>query len=190
MPSADKTEGIVSHLFQVLWYLNDNAERFLLVFFYSYIMLVVGLEVVRRYLLSYSSMWGGETATYMFVYLSWVGMSWAAYKRNHIRISLLDQLSSTRQKTWLYLFSDVCMLLFGYFSILYTIPLLQNTLNYGRTMSGLSVDFIFFQVAIPLGIGLFIIRVAQRTYHDIRALRGDEPLYEGEPIFQIEGQND
>jgi TRAP-type C4-dicarboxylate transport system permease small subunit len=150
-------------------------------------MLVVGIEVVRRYLLSYSSLWGGETATYMFVYLSWVGMSWAAYKRNHIRISLLYQLSSTKQKTWLYLLSDVCMLLFGYFSILYTIPLLQNTLNYGRTMSGLPFNFIFFQIAIPLGMGLFLIRVAQRTYHDIRALQGDEPLYEGEQIFQMEG---
>lgn len=189
MPFRDEKAGTSRQASQILQYINGNAERFLLIFFYTYIMLVVGIEVVRRYLLSYSSLWGGETATYLFVYLSWVGMSWAAYKRNHIRISLIYQLSSTKSKVRLYLLSDVCMLLFGFFAISYTIPLIQNTLQYGRTISGLPFNFLFFQIAIPIGVGLFMIRVTQRTYHDLQALRGKEPLYEGEPIFQM-GESD
>ena len=40
--------------------LDDNAERWLLLGFYAMIVATIVVEVVRRFVLSYSSIWGEE----------------------------------------------------------------------------------------------------------------------------------
>ena len=55
--------------------LDDNAERWLLLVFYAMIVATIVVEVVRRFVLSYSSLWGEEIARYAFIYLAWVGAS-------------------------------------------------------------------------------------------------------------------
>ena len=54
---------------------NEDGERWLLLWFYSFIVMVIFIEVVRRFVLSYSSVWGEETARYAFIYLVWIGAS-------------------------------------------------------------------------------------------------------------------
>ena len=51
--------------------LDKNAERWLLLLFYVLIVMTIGVEVVRRFVLSYSSTWGEEVARYSFIYLAW-----------------------------------------------------------------------------------------------------------------------
>ena len=55
--------------------LDDNAERWLLLIFYGMIVATIVVEVVRRFVLSYSSIWGEEIARDAFIYLAWVGAS-------------------------------------------------------------------------------------------------------------------
>jgi TRAP-type C4-dicarboxylate transport system permease small subunit len=42
--------------------LNRDGERWLLLVLYSFIVYVIFIEVVRRFVLLYSSVWGEETA--------------------------------------------------------------------------------------------------------------------------------
>ena len=72
--------------------LDDNAERWLLLGFYAMIVATIVVEVVRRFVLSYSSIWGEEIARYAFIYLAWVGASAAVKERAHIRIDVLASL--------------------------------------------------------------------------------------------------
>jgi len=55
--------------------LDANAERWMLLGFYGMIVATIVVEVVRRFVLSYSSIWGEEIARYAFIYLAWVGVS-------------------------------------------------------------------------------------------------------------------
>ena len=55
--------------------LDENAERWMLLGFYGMIVATIVVEVVRRFVLSYSSIWGEEIARYAFIYLAWVGAS-------------------------------------------------------------------------------------------------------------------
>src|SRR3546814_2985083 len=54
---------------EVLSWLDENAERWMLLFLYSFIVLVIAIEVLRRFVLMYSSVWGEEAARYAFIYL-------------------------------------------------------------------------------------------------------------------------
>ncbi len=53
--------------------IDGDGERWLLLWLYGYIVMVIFIEVFRRFVLSYSSVWGEETARYAFVYLVWIG---------------------------------------------------------------------------------------------------------------------
>ena len=87
--------------------LDRDGERWLLLWLYSYIVMVIFLEVIRRFVLSYSSVWGEETARYAFVYLVWIGAAAAVRERAHIRIDVITNVVGRRGTALLYILSDV-----------------------------------------------------------------------------------
>lgn len=163
--------------------LNENAERYLIYVAYTYLMFIVIAEVLRRFLLDFSSLWGNATAQYMFIYLTYIGMSWAAHKRTHIRIDVIYSYVSDRVEDYLYLFSDVMMLLFAVIAIKFTLPIIRTSIRYNSQTQALRMNRAFFQFAVLLGFGMFAIRVLQRTYGDIRDIRAGRHVFKGEEIF-------
>src|SRR3546814_18317575 len=69
--------------------LERDDERWLLLVLYTFIVCVIFIEVLRRFVLLYSSVWGEETARYTFIYLVWIGAASAVRERAHIRIDVL-----------------------------------------------------------------------------------------------------
>ena len=69
--------------------LDANGERWLLLPLYALIVITIFVEVFRRFVLSYSSIWAEEIARYAFIYVSWIGASAAIKNRAHIRIDVI-----------------------------------------------------------------------------------------------------
>ena len=163
--------------------LDDNAERWLLLVFYAMIVATIVVEVVRRFVLSYSSIWGEEIARYAFIYLAWVGASAAVKDRAHIRIDVLLHYLSSRGKAAVYLFGDVCMLGLAVLALYTAIESLQISLRFGSVTHGLRISLAWFLAAVPLGFSLMIYRLAQSIRRDLGDLRRGRPVYEGERMF-------
>ena len=53
--------------------INQNAERWALLVFYTMLVATMFIEVLRRELFAYSSIWGEEIVRYSFIYLAWIG---------------------------------------------------------------------------------------------------------------------
>ena len=164
-------------------YLNNNAERILLLILYTYIVFIIGAEVFRRFVLNMSSIWGSESARYMFIYLTWIGASWGVHKRLHIRIDIIHGYVSERTTGLLYIIGDIMMLVFSVTTVYVTIPLIQNSINFNTVSQGLRMNLAFFQMAIPLGMGLLMIRVLQKLSQDIKDVKNGRPVYRGETLF-------
>src|SRR3546814_17855783 len=92
---------------EVLSWLDENAERWMLLFLYSFIVLVIAIEVLRRFVLMYSSVWGEEAARYAFLYLVWIGAAVAVRDRAHIRIAVLTHLLPPRGSALFYLLGEL-----------------------------------------------------------------------------------
>lgn len=90
--------------------LNQNAERWALLFFYVLLVTTMFIEVLRREIFSYSSIWGEELVRYSFIYLAWIGAASAVRERAHIRIDVLMHYLSARAKALVYIFGDLVML--------------------------------------------------------------------------------
>lgn len=163
--------------------LDDNAERWLLLGFYAMIVATIVVEVVRRFVLSYSSIWGEEIARYAFIYLAWVGASAAVKDRAHIRIDVLLHYLPNRGKAAIYLFGDFCMLGLAVLALYTAIESLQISIKFGSVTHGLRISLAWFLAAVPLGFSLMIYRLGQSIRRDLDDLRRGRPVYEGARMF-------
>jgi C4-dicarboxylate transporter, DctQ subunit len=165
--------------------IDENGERWLLLVFYCTIVAAIAVEVLRRFLLSYSSLWGEEVARYAFIYLAWVGASAAIHERAHIRIDLLVQSAPPRLKAALNIFADLCTLLLALICLYWSIVPVLTSLEFGSVTHGLRISLAWFLVAVPLGFLLMVFRLCQNlrrdvgdlvagrvTVHDVQLLHG------------------
>ena len=164
--------------------LDENAERWMLLGFYAMIVATIVVEVVRRFVLSYSSIWGEEIARYAFIYLAWVGASAAVKDRAHIRIDVLMHYISTRAKAAIYLLGDFCMLIMAVLALYTALESIGVSLRFGSVTHGLRISLAWFLAAVPLGFALMLYRLLQSIWRDLGDLRHGREVYEGKKMFE------
>ncbi|MGB5561528.1 MAG: TRAP transporter small permease [Sedimenticolaceae bacterium] len=181
LKAHSRTGGIVVRY--ILKQIDQNLERWLLLVFYSMIVMTIGTEVVRRFVLSYSSIWGEEIARYAFIYLVWIGVSAAVRDRAHIRIDVVMQFLSARGKALIYLFGDFVMLAVALLALFYSFETLMTSIKFGSVTHGLRIDQAWFLAAVPFGFTLTCFRLVQSIWRDGGDLRRGRPVYEGARLF-------
>jgi TRAP-type C4-dicarboxylate transport system permease small subunit len=151
--------------------LDRDGERWLLLVFYIYIVAVIFIEVLRRFLLDYSSIWGEETARYAFIYLVWIGAAAAVRDRAHIRIDVLLTFLPPRVRTAIFLLGD--LLMGGLAAVIFYLSIdpFLSSIRYGSVTDGLRVLRAWVLFAVPFGFGLLLLRVVQSIVCDIADLR-------------------
>jgi len=163
--------------------IDRNGERWLLLFFYATIIAVIAVDVVRRFVLSYSSVWGEEMARYAFIYLTWIAAAYAVRDRVHIRIDALVQFLPTRGRALAWLLSDAATLVFAIFALHLSIEPVLTSLKFGSVTPGLGVSQAWFLAAVPLGFACIVLRVLQSMRRDLKDLKAGRPPFEGHKLF-------
>lgn len=163
--------------------MDNGFEQWFMLGFYSYIVAVVIIEVIRRFVLHYSSIWGEETARFAFVYLVWIGAAAAIKERSHIRIDVLFHLIPKSVSQYLYVFGEFVTLLFACIAIYYSTESVLGSIHFDSLTSGLRINQAWFTAAVPIGFTLIIIRLLQRIYRDIADIKAGRDIYTGESMF-------
>lgn len=168
---------------RILDALNRNAERWLLLVFYVMLVVTMFVEVLRRELMSYSSIWGEEIVRYAFIYLAWVGAAAAVRERGHIRIDVITQYVGRRVKAVLYIFGDLVMFAVAVIAFYWSLEAVLVSAEFGSVTHGLRISQVWFLSAVPIGFGLVIFRLVQSLLRDVNDLRSGRPVYEGDKLF-------
>lgn len=166
--------------------LDKNVERWALLIFYTMLVITMAVEVLRRELFAYSSVWGEEVVRYSFIYLAWIGASAAVKDRAHIRIDVLYNFVSFRAKAVLYMLSDLVMLGVALIAFYFSIESVWIAFKFGSVTHGLRTSLALFLAAVPIGFGLMCIRIVQSMLRDLRHIREGAPVYEGATLFESE----
>jgi TRAP-type C4-dicarboxylate transport system permease small subunit len=169
---------------QFLKQLDRNGERWLLLVLYSFIVYAIFIEVVRRFVLLYSSVWGEETARYAFIYLVWIGAAAAVRDRAHIRIDVLIHYLPPRGGALLYLFGDVLTAVLACMAIYWSLDPVLVSIKFGNVTDGLRIVRAWFLIAVPLGFSLIMYRLVQSIVRDIGDLKAGRPVYAGRKLFE------
>ena len=168
---------------RVLQALNQNAERWALLVFYVMLVLTMFIEVVRRELFAYSSIWGEEIVRYSFIYLAWIGAAAAVKERGHIRIDVLMQYVGPRVKALLYIFGDLVMFAVAAVAVYWSFETVSVSMRFGSVTHGLRISQVWFLSAVPIGFAILILRLVQSLLRDINDLRSGRTPYEGDKLF-------
>ncbi|MCO4849250.1 MAG: TRAP transporter small permease [Yoonia sp.] len=163
--------------------LDQNAERWALLLFYVMLVLTMAIEVLRREVFSYSSIWGEEVVRYSFIYLAWIGAAAAVKERAHIRIDVVMHYLGPRAKALLYIFGDLVMFGVALVALYWSWETVHVSWKFGSVSHGLRISMVWFLMAVPIGFALILLRLVQSILRDMRSLRDGTPVYEGDKLF-------
>ena len=167
----------------VLRRIDRDGERWLLLILYAMIVATIAMEVIRRFLLSYSSIWGEEIARYAFIYLAWIGASSAIRERAHIRIDVILHYLRPRAKAAVYLFGDFATLTLALVALYWSLEPILTSLRFGSVTHGLRISNAWFLAAVPIGFAMMVFRLVQSILRDWSDLRAGRPVFEGAKLF-------
>src|SRR6056297_2204583 len=166
----------------ILRRLDRDAERWLLLVFYVMLVVTMAVEVIRREIFSYSSVWGEEIVRYSFIHLAWIGAA-AVKERAHIRIDVVMHYLGTRLKALLYIFGDLVMVAVAIIALYWSWEAVLVSAKFGSVSAGLRVSMVWFIMAVPVGFSLMLFRLVQSLFRDFRSLRDGTPVFEGDKLF-------
>lgn len=167
----------------ILKKIDQNGERYLLLPLYTMIVITIFMEVVRRSVLSYSSIWAEEIARYAFIYIAWIGASSAIKERAHIRIDVLLPLFSQRMRGVIFFLGDIITVILAVLAFYWSLESVLTSLHFGSVTHGLRISQAWFLAAVPLGFSMMIVRLLQAMRRDWKDLKAGRPVFEGNKLF-------
>ena len=140
----------------------DRLEEIILVTMFSGMVLVIFYQVVMRYVFNNSSSWSEELGKFLFVWISWLGISIGARRREHIKISLLvDMMAFKAARITNMVTEGIVILISGmtaYYA--YTLVLSQNSTPFAAIKISMSWGYL----AVCIGCILMCIRCSYAAY--------------------------
>lgn len=164
--------------------LDRNAERWAMLVFYAFCCIVIVQEVVRRFVLNYSSAWGEEAARYAFIYLGWIGAAYAVRERAHIRFDFVLRALGPRARAAMYIFTELATIAFACIALYWSLHTIRTLLQFEGTTPVLRVNKAWFEAAVPIGFALVILRSLQGIVRDWRDLRVGRAPFAGKAMFE------
>ena len=168
---------------RLLKQLDMNAERWFMLVAYAFCCFAIVQEVLRRFVLNYSSAWAEETARYAFIYLGWVGAAYAVKARAHIRFDILLQFLPKKLHGYFYLFGELATLTFAIIALYFCTHTMQQLIQFEAATPVLRINKAWFEAAVFVGFALIVVRSIQAMIGDIADLRAGRPANSGKALF-------
>lgn len=161
---------------KVLRWLDQNMEEFLLVLFLAAMAVIMGIQVLARYVLGMSLSWSEEVARYLFVWSGFLSVSYCTKKCVSIKIEQFVASFPKRWKAALKVLNHTIELVL----FLYLLPFAWNYF-YSAVISGqkspaLGLPMYLVQAAPMTGFVLCAFRVVQRWVIEFLTVVGKEKM--------------
>ena len=169
---------------RLLHALDENAERWAMLVCYTFCCVVIVQEVVRRFVLNYSSAWGEEAARYAFIYLGWIGAAYAVRERAHIRFDIVLGRVGPRTKGYLLIFAELATIAFACIALYWSMHTIRQLLQFDGATPVLRVNKAWFEAAVPIAFALIVLRSTQAIIRDVRDLRAGREVFAGKAMFE------
>lgn len=126
--------------------------------------ILVFIQVVMRYVFSNSLSWSEEMARFIFLWLSWIGASYAVKERSHFRVEMFaDMLKGKARKYFEYLIL-IIWFLFSFAMAYYGTKLLLFIYDTGQCSAAMDIPMTWPYASVPAGCVLMCIRLIVEMY--------------------------
>ncbi len=161
----------------ILHWLDENIEKCFILISYSLMGAIIFVQVILRFFFSYQSAWSTTIPIYLFLLLTWMGASYNAKQRTHLRFNeVRERLSYTAQYACL-VFDALVWYAFSAVVIYFTVQQVQLSYDNFSIVQGTDdVMQWWFYSAVPIAFSLLVFRVTQNLWVDTKAFLAKKPL--------------
>ncbi|PAU74540.1 TRAP transporter small permease [Halomonas salipaludis] len=149
-------------------FLLREAEKIVCAALFLSMTLLGFANVVVRYGTNYSLAATEELLTNGFLILTVFGAAIAARRGEHLAVTILYDALPVALRWVVFVISGALSILLLALSAYFSLEVLMNQLNSGMRSYGLGLPAWYYQVAVPFGFALIIIRYLQRLVEEAR----------------------
>lgn len=147
-------------------YVWNHLEEIFLLPTLAFSVALIFMQVVMRYIFGSSLTWSEELGRYLFVWQIWMGASYAAHNKTHLRITIIkDRMLPSTQKI-LELIVTAVWIGFGLFVVFQGVTLVEKMARFNQVSPAMQLPMKYVHMAVPVGCGLMVIRLLEHTIKD------------------------
>lgn len=146
----------------------DKTEDICLVVMFALMVIFIFLQIIMRFIVGHSLVWSEELGKFIFVWLSWLGISIGERRNEHIKITLLtDRLSPKLQK----IFEIIAyLILLAILAVIIYYAVILVDFQWKVKYAGIKISTSWGYLSLVLGCGFMVLRILAVLYRDIKAL--------------------
>ncbi len=137
----------------------DNFEEYFCVWSLAFMTILVFIQVVMRYVFQNSLSWSEELARYIFLWLSWVGASYAVKERSHFRVEMFANILKGRKRRIFELMVLLTWFGFCVFLAYQGSVVTRHLLTRGQLSAAMEIPMAWAYASVPVGAGLMGLRL-------------------------------
>lgn len=138
------------------------VEKAIMLAAYITIILVVGLETIRRMITGEQASWGPEIAMGAFVWLSWFAMASGVKNRTHLSFTTFRERMPKRMRQGMELFDCLLWFVIGWVVMVASWDVVALNERFNQQIFGTDIPLAAISIAVPLGWAFTMIRVLQQ----------------------------
>lgn len=146
---------------RVLRWLDDNLEEKLLSIILWTMVFVMGIQVIARYIFNSSLSWSEELLRYLFIWFTFIGMSYCVKQGSHMRIDIIEQLVPKVKSTFMVI-GDACFLAFASYMIGPGFAVIGKLKDSGQTSPAAGIPMYIIYSVLFFDFILVVIRILEK----------------------------
>ncbi|MDO5799317.1 MAG: TRAP transporter small permease [Eubacteriales bacterium] len=163
---------------KVIKWLNEYFEEAVMIVLLSVMTIVMGAQIVARYLFNCSISWTEELTRYLFVWSGFLSIGFAVRNSIAIRIDQFISAFSFKLKTFILCVDYVIEAIFFGYLIPQSCTSFFKVMESGRTSTAMGMPMWILQAAPMLGFILAEFRLLQQIWKKIKELKEGEECRE------------
>ena len=154
----------------------NKTEEVVLVAMFALMVAIIFIQVIMRYVFQNSLYWSEELGKFLFIWISWLGISIGEKRGEHIKITLIVDKFSNKAQYIANIISEIIVIAICAVTVYYgiTMVILQTTTNY----AGIKISVAWVYLAVVVGCAIMILRCIGMIVLSVKGMKSGQPLHE------------
>ncbi|WP_207642555.1 TRAP transporter small permease [Inediibacterium massiliense] len=135
---------------------------------------VICFQVIMRYVFNNSLSWSEELGKFLFVWLSWLGISIGHRRKEHIQITLLIDKLPYKLKKLIEAITELIVIVICGVTMYYGFTMINIQMNV--PYAGIKISTAWGYMSLVLGCGIFIIRAGAYFLEAVQCILNKEVI--------------
>ncbi|WP_161598940.1 TRAP transporter small permease [Aidingimonas lacisalsi] len=162
--------------------LERNFERYLVAAILLVLVVTLIAQVFFRYIIGAPLVWSEELARYLLIWCTFLGVSLAVREGRNISVDLAPAMLGPRTAKFFVLVALVGSAMFFILMVWYGIPLTRRIAMIGQSSPGLGLQMWMVYAAVPVGLGLALLRSLQAAWLLLRNWNDEDTVGHIDPV--------